>query len=43
VTLRYTEELSYEEIALTLNLPLNTVRTHLRRAKARLRELLEDG
>ena len=40
MTLRYSEDLSYEEIAQTLNLPLNTVRTYLRRAKGRLRELL---
>ncbi|OQY85530.1 MAG: hypothetical protein B6D41_14220 [Chloroflexi bacterium UTCFX4] len=41
LTLRYSEELSYEEMALALDLPLNTVRTHLRRAKAKLRALLE--
>ena len=41
LTLRYTEDMSYEEIASALELPLNTVRTHLRHAKARLRELLE--
>ncbi len=40
ITLRYTEELSYEEIAATLDLPLNTVRTHLRRAKKLLRAKL---
>jgi RNA polymerase sigma-70 factor, ECF subfamily len=40
VTLRYSEEMSYEEIAQVLDLPLNTVRTHLRRAKARLRKQL---
>ncbi|MBI5301319.1 MAG: sigma-70 family RNA polymerase sigma factor [Chloroflexi bacterium] len=37
ITLRYIEELSYEDIAQTLDLPLNTVRTHLRRAKQQLR------
>jgi len=37
ITLRYVEEFSYEEIAQALNLPLNTVRTHLRRAKQQLR------
>ena len=42
ITLRYTEELSYEEIAMALDLPLNTVRTHLRRAKSQLGELLAD-
>lgn len=40
MTLRYTEDLSYEEIAEALDLPLNTVRTYLRRGKARLRELI---
>jgi len=39
--LRYSEGFSYEEIAQTLGLPLNTVRTHLRRAKQRLRAHLE--
>lgn len=33
----YREGQSYEEIAATLNLPLNTVKTHLRRAKIALR------
>src|SRR5581483_4668813 len=42
ITLRYSEELSYEEMATALDLPVNTVRTHLHRAKARLRELLEN-
>jgi RNA polymerase sigma-70 factor (ECF subfamily) len=42
VTLRYTEELSYEEIAAVLKLPVNTVRTHLFRAKAMLRKALRD-
>jgi RNA polymerase sigma-70 factor (ECF subfamily) len=42
VTLRYTEELSYEEIAAVLKLPVNTVRTHLFRAKAMLRKALCD-
>jgi RNA polymerase sigma-70 factor (ECF subfamily) len=42
VTLRYTEGLSYEEMAAALGLPVNTVRTHLFRAKAMLRQLLAD-
>jgi RNA polymerase sigma-70 factor (ECF subfamily) len=41
ITLRYTEEMSYEEMASVLDLPVNTVRTHLHRAKGRLRHLLE--
>ena len=41
IVLKYLEEFSYEEIAQTLNLPLNTVRTHLRRAKEQLKVKLE--
>jgi RNA polymerase sigma-70 factor, ECF subfamily len=41
ITLRFTEEFSYQEIAQALDLPLNTVRTHLRRAKHQLRLELE--
>ncbi len=41
ITLRYTEDFSYEEIAVTLDLPINTVRTQLRRAKQQLKLLLE--
>lgn len=37
ITLRYQNELSYEEIAATLNLPLGTVKTGLFRAKEKLR------
>ena len=40
IVLRYTEELSYKEMAKVLGLPLNTVRTHLFRAKKLLREKL---
>jgi RNA polymerase sigma-70 factor (ECF subfamily) len=40
VTLRYTEELSYEDMAAVLKLPVNTVRTHLFRAKSLLRKSL---
>ncbi len=40
ITLRYAEDLSYQEIATTLNLPLNTVRTHLARAKKALHDRL---
>ena len=41
ISLRYIEEFSYEEIAQALNLPLNTVRTQLRRAKEQLKLKLE--
>ena len=37
ITLRYQNELSYEEISSTLNLPLGTVKTGLFRAKEKLR------
>ncbi len=42
VTLRYQQELSYEEIASVLSLPLGTVKTGLFRAKAQLREALRE-
>jgi RNA polymerase sigma-70 factor, ECF subfamily len=37
----YREDLGYKEIAEVLNIPLNTVKTNLRRAKAALKEILE--
>ena len=43
IALRYDGGLSYEELAAALDLPLNTVRTHLRRAKLLLRERLEES
>lgn len=36
----YREGQTYEEIAASMNLPLNTVKTHLRRAKIALRKVL---
>lgn len=42
ISLRYEADMGYEEIARTLSLPLNTVRTHLRRAKELLRKQLEE-
>ena len=42
IGLRYEAEMSYDEVARALDLPLNTVRTHLRRAKHRLRKALEN-
>lgn len=43
VTLRYQEDLDPREIAELLELPLNTVKSHLRRALATLRTELGDG
>ena len=40
ITLRYQNELSYEEIASALNLPLGTVKTGIFRAKEQLRKSL---
>lgn len=42
LTLYYIEELSYEEIAEAMGLNLNTVRTHIRRGKLNLAELLDE-
>jgi RNA polymerase sigma-70 factor (ECF subfamily) len=41
ISLRYQNELSYEEIATMLNLPLGTVKTGLFRAKEQLRRAIE--
>jgi RNA polymerase sigma-70 factor (ECF subfamily) len=41
IALRYEAEMPYEEMAEVLGLPLNTVRTRLHRAKARLKAALE--
>ena len=43
LVLYHQEELSYEGVAAALGLPVNTVRTHLHRGRARLRELLAAG
>jgi RNA polymerase sigma factor (sigma-70 family) len=40
ISLYYFEELSYEEISKKLSLPINTVRTHLKRAKNILKKEL---
>jgi RNA polymerase sigma-70 factor (ECF subfamily) len=42
IALRYDGGLSYEEIAQIMNVPLNTVRTYLHRAKSFLRKWMED-
>jgi RNA polymerase sigma-70 factor (ECF subfamily) len=41
IALRYDAGFSYEETAKALSIPVNTVRTHLRRAKSALRSWLE--
>lgn len=40
IRLYYFDDLSYEEISRKLHLPINTIRTHLSRAKKSLREIL---
>jgi RNA polymerase sigma factor (sigma-70 family) len=42
LVLYHQEEQSYEQIAAALGLPVNTVRTHLHRGRARLRSLLAE-
>jgi RNA polymerase sigma-70 factor (ECF subfamily) len=42
ISAHYLEGVQYEALAEALNLPLGTVKTHLYRAKRRLRELLEE-
>ena len=40
LTLHYFEDLRYEDIAETMGLPLNTVKSHIRRGKERLAQVL---
>lgn len=42
VAAHYLKGVPYEALADALNIPLGTVKTHLYRAKRRLRELLEE-
>ncbi len=42
ILLRHVEDRSYEEIAEILDLPLGTVKTYIHRARAELKEALED-
>ena len=42
VVLRYLEDFSYNEIAEALNLPLNTVKSYLFRARRQLQAMLQD-
>ncbi len=41
LTLYYFEDMRYEDIAQVMDLPLNTVKSHIRRAKQRLAESVE--
>ena len=41
ITLFYLQEFSYQEIAQVLDLPLGTVKTHLYRARERLKQQLQ--
>jgi RNA polymerase sigma-70 factor, ECF subfamily len=41
LVLYHQEELSYEQIALSLHLPIGTVRTHLHRGRKKIREALQ--
>jgi RNA polymerase sigma-70 factor, ECF subfamily len=43
IRLRYIEDLSYQEIAETLGIPMNTVKVHLNRAKKQLKQHLSYG
>ena len=43
IVMFHQEELTYEKIAEVLNLPLNTVRTHLHRGRKKLKERLREG
>jgi len=40
ISLYYFDDMSYEEMSTRLHLPVNTIRTHLRRAKDALRKIL---
>lgn len=42
LTMYYFDELRYEEIAEALELPLNTVKSHIRRAKLRMAQMLNE-
>jgi RNA polymerase sigma-70 factor (ECF subfamily) len=41
--LRHFQGMSYKEMATELNLPINTVRSHLYRARQKLADILEEG
>ena len=41
IAAHYLQGVQYEDLAAALNIPLGTVKTHLHRAKRRLREILD--
>jgi RNA polymerase sigma-70 factor, ECF subfamily len=43
LTLHYFQDMRYEEIAAAMNLPLNTVKSHIRRGKERMAALLAES
>jgi RNA polymerase sigma-70 factor (ECF subfamily) len=43
LTLHYFDDMRYEEIAAVMGLPLNTVKSHIRRGKERMAALLAEG
>jgi RNA polymerase sigma-70 factor (ECF subfamily) len=43
IALRYDAGLTYDQLAAAMGIPVNTVRTHLHRAKAALRQWMEAG
>ena len=42
ITLYYLKEFQYSEVAEIMNIPINTVKSHLRRAKENLRQILQE-
>lgn len=42
IQLCYEEDLSHEQAATVMNIPLGTLETHVARGKARLKQLLSD-
>jgi len=43
LTLHYFDDMRYEDIATAMDLPLNTVKSHIRRGKERMASLLHSG
>ena len=42
ITLYYLREFKYAEVAEIMEIPINTVKSHLRRAKENLREIFQE-